>query len=39
MEETISVPKELLEKIMKKMESVEGRINKLDRLAKTGLQT
>lgn len=39
MEETISVPRQLLEKIMKKMESVEDRINKLDRLANSELQT
>lgn len=37
MSEMIAVPKELLEKIMKKMESVENRIKRLDRLTKTEL--
>ena len=39
MEEMIPIPKELLEKIVKKMESIEGRINKMDRLAKEVLRT
>jgi hypothetical protein len=34
MSETMAVPKELLEKIIKKMEYVEGRIKRLDRLSK-----
>lgn len=34
MSETVAVPRELLEKIMKKINSVEGRINKLDKMAK-----
>jgi hypothetical protein len=38
MSEMIEVPKELLEKIMKKMECVESRIKRLDRLSKTELQ-
>ena len=38
MNETIAVPKELLEKIKKKMESVENRIKKLDRLKQTELR-
>ncbi len=39
MNETIAVPKELLEKIKKKMESVENRIKRLDTLTKTELRT
>ncbi len=34
MSETIPVPKELLEQIMKKMECVESRIKRLDKLSK-----
>jgi hypothetical protein len=34
MTETITVPKELLERIMKKIECIEDRIKKLDRLSK-----
>lgn len=39
MSETIAVPKELLDKILKKMECVEGRIKKLDNISKTELRT
>ncbi len=34
MGETIEVPKELLDQIMKKMECVESRIKRLDKLSK-----
>ena len=35
MSETITIPKETLEKIMKKIQLVEDRIKKLDSLTKT----
>ncbi len=34
MSETIAVPKELVERIIKKMECVESRIKRLDKLSK-----